>query len=109
MKRHYTPRDIELSRKIYSALVAGLQSAVPKFQTYGEIGDKTEVFHRTVRGAFYLIQDRCRERDWPNLTVWVIRKDSGFPGQGCDAVALEQVRETAEVTHTIEWSTEAWW
>jgi hypothetical protein len=106
LNRTYTDRDVQLSRETYRFLVA---DARHQFVTYGEVGAAIGVFHRSLRGALYFIQDRCNERGWPTLTVWVVRKDSGLPGLGCDVVEAGEVRETAEAVRRIDWPAEPWW
>lgn len=105
----YSKRDIELSKQIYVYLVANLTSPQPAFVTYKQVGDARGVFHRTIRGALYYIQDRCKERGWPTLTVWVVRKDSGLPGRGCDVVEWPEVKAAAEACKKIDWPKEPWW
>ena len=64
---------------------------------------------RRLSHALGTIQERCHERGWPTLTVWVVQKDSGLPGAGCDVVAPGDVAETARRTQEIEWPAEPWW
>jgi len=109
MSRRYTDRDVELSRRIYLFLLEEARVLQTGYVTYKDVGDAIGVFHRTIRGALYYIQDRCHDKDLPTLTVWVVRKDSGLPGLGCDVVAPEEVRETAEASRNIEWPREPWW
>lgn len=90
-------------------LLTETQGQAGTFRTYKEIADKVGVFHRTIKGALYYIQDRCRERGLPTLTVWVVRKDSGLPGLGCDVIERDEVQQTAEKTRTINWPPEPWW
>ncbi|MHB8637585.1 MAG: hypothetical protein ACYC96_14040 [Fimbriimonadaceae bacterium] len=79
------------------------------FVTYKEVGDAVGVYHPTIRGALYYIQDRCNDRGWPTFTVWVVRKDSGLPGLGCDVVAPGAVQAVAEATKKVAWPAAPWW
>jgi hypothetical protein len=98
-----------LSRRIYVHLLRDAQVLHTGFLTYKNVSDALGVFHRTIRGALYYIQDRCHDRGWPTLTVWIVRKDSGLPGGGCDVVEPGPVQETAVATKTISWPSEPWW
>jgi hypothetical protein len=109
-QREYTERDVELARKVYRHLLQGAQvTRHGRFLTYKDVGNAVGEHYRTLAGALYCIQDHCRERDWPTLTVWVVRKDSGLPGMGCDVVEPSDVTRIAEATKQVAWPDEPWW
>jgi hypothetical protein len=104
-----TKRDVELSRTIYRNLLDKAAVLETGFLTYKDVGDGVGVFYRSLTGPLCYIQDRCLERGWPTLTVWVVKKSRGLPGFGCDVVEPTDVQRTAAETKNVAWPAAPWW
>jgi hypothetical protein len=52
------------------------------------------------------IQDECRAKGWPTLTVLIVDAASGMPNEGCDAYWERQVSEAIK---GVDWPGQAWW
>ncbi len=49
--------------------------------TYGELGKRIGIHHRSVRFLGYIRDEICRRRGLPLLSVIVVNKSTGLPGK----------------------------
>jgi putative restriction endonuclease len=71
--------------------------------TYGELGAKLNVHHRTCRFFLAIIQDYNMEHNLPALTSLVLRKDTGKPGEGYIASPIEQINIAHREVFNFDW------
>jgi putative restriction endonuclease len=72
--------------------------------TYGELGIRLGIFHRTFTPSLSLIQEFCIDNELPPLTILVITKKKGLPGNGFKADNFENLQDEINKVYTFNWS-----
>lgn len=106
---NYSPETIERSKKAYRVLCQQLEKKPNQTMTYGELASRLNCHHRALRPVLAKIQDECKIKGWPTLTVLVVKADSGKPGDGCDASSQHEFTAAMKKVKTIEWPPYCWW
>lgn len=70
--------------------------------TYGEIAEKMNIHHRTVRFFLGLIQDFCMKNNLPPLTILVINK-KGKQGDGFIASNRDRIQQDLFAVYDFDW------
>lgn len=109
VSRGYTERSLTLSREIYKFLRGKSKVLKGQWVTYQELGEAIGEHHRTLGKPLGVIQDHCRERNWPTITAFVVRKDKGLPSEGCDVSESDDVLKTAIAARAMDWPADPWW
>jgi hypothetical protein len=105
----YAAATVQKSRLLYRLLVSGQRPKRKACMTYGEAGKAIGMHVRPLRFALHKAQDECREKGLPSLTVLVVRKSGGLPGEGCDNNAPGEFVEALEEVSRYNWPAEPWW
>ena len=95
------------TRKIFDCLKG--YAAEKRIDTYGEVGEKVELFARAVSNPhLYRIRDECIRRGWPRLDGLVVRKRNRLPGEGFNYGVLITKEEHNAIVREVfdfDWST----
>jgi putative restriction endonuclease len=75
-----------------------------KLINYGELGKRIGIHHRAVRLVLGLIQDHCLNHELPPLTILVINKKEGKPGDGFIAWDVENIESGLEQVYNFNWN-----
>ena len=73
--------------------------------TYGGLGKRMGVHHRTCQFFLGLIQDHCLKQGLPPLNSLVVNKASGRPGDGYIATSTENIQEVHRGVYAHDWRT----
>lgn len=73
--------------------------------TYGELGRQLNIHHRAVRFVLELMQDFCMQNQLPPLTILVLNKNTGLPGDGFIAYDIENSQDGIEKVFSYNWTT----
>jgi len=114
-----SPLQIRRSRTIWPLLVR--QAATQKTVTYKELGEQVGVHPRALRFALELIQDKCRDSNFPPLTTLVVNSYTGLPGAG-NRIHESDFEKAVKSVFLFDWkvvsnpftepdsdNTNAWW
>lgn len=104
-----TKWEAEKSRAAYRLLREEHAVGEGIWITYSEIGSILGVTAQGMGRVLRVVQDHCLRRGLPTITVFVVRKETGFPGGGCDVVMPDEVRATAKKVCGIQWPAQPWW
>lgn len=104
-----TPRALKLSKEIYRYLRNDWNVLKNGAISYQHLGEALGVHHRTLAHCLSVIQDHCRARRWPTLTVFVVRKQGGLPSTGCDVTLPQEFVSTAREARFLNWRLEPRW
>lgn len=77
--------------------------------TYGQIAERIGTHPRAMKFPLAKIQDECREKGWPTITVLVVDQQTGMPNSGCDAFGERAVEKARIELGNVDWPLEAWW
>jgi len=102
MKRHIDQR--ERAKRAWDILTELARHR--HHTTYGGLGSRMDVHHRTCRFFLGLIQDYCRGRGIPPLQSLVVNKASGRPGDGYMATSTEDIRRVHQIVYSHDWANE---
>lgn len=105
----YSKNTIEQSRQIYRILAKALASSSPKKMSYGEVAAQLGVHHRGLGAPLAKIQDECRSKGFPTITVYVVLKSTGLPSSGCDVTNPAAVERTMGEVRKLSWPKDPWW
>jgi len=111
----FTPAEetIAKSRRLYEWLVneSGVLSGRVDRITYKEAAERALGAHwRPMKFYLHIIQDECRARGWPTITVFVVQSGDGLPSSGCDATITDTIELTrAQCRAKTDWPAKAWW
>jgi len=72
--------------------------------TYGEIAKQLNIHHRAVRFILGVIQSFCMENELPPLTILVLNKNSGLPGDGFIAYDIENSQDGINKVYAYDWT-----
>lgn len=106
---NFSQQTYDRSRSIYRFLASEVNAGRTNPVTYGQIAGMIGCHQRALRFPLHLIQDACRKQGIPTITVLVVRKDSGIPGQGCDANSKTTFDATRGQIGSHTWPVQAWW
>jgi putative restriction endonuclease len=71
--------------------------------TYGELGRRLSIHHRTVRYVLSEIQDYCLEEKLPPITILVVDQRVGKPGAGFIAWDVDDLAHGLELVYGYPW------
>jgi len=74
-----------------------------RYLTYKELGDSIFIHHRAVRFVLGRIQEYCKKNQLPPLTILVVNKDTGKPGEGFIAWDIENIEDGVKKVRTYDW------
>jgi len=80
-------------------------AANKKTITYGELAEKLNIHHRVISFVLGVIQNYCLENELPPLTILVLNKHSGLPGDGFIAYDIENSQDGIEKVQAFDWTT----
>lgn len=72
--------------------------------TYGELAKHIKIHHRAVRFVLGVVQDFCMSTELPPLTIIVLNKETGLPGDGFIAYDIENAKDGIEKVYKFNWS-----
>lgn len=75
-----------------------------KLITYGELGKGIGIHHRAIRFVLGVIQDYCIDHELPPLTILVINKSEGKPGDGFTAWDVEDIDNGLDQVYNFNWN-----
>lgn len=75
-----------------------------EYITYKGLGDQIGIHHRSVRFTLGLIQDYCMENKLPPLTILVVNKSTGKPGDGFIALDIDDSEYGVKKVHNYNWT-----
>lgn len=105
----YSPETVEHARTIYSLLALRVANKLLTPLTYGQIAERIGIHPRAMKFPLAKIQDECRDKGWPTITVLVVDQSTGMPNSGCDAYGERAVARARAELGTVEWPDQAWW
>ena len=106
----FSRQTIELSRRAYRILASEDRAKLGKSLTYGELSKILGMsHHRPLRFVLHKIQDECRALGKPIITVLVVSKSKGYPGDGCDTHKQDEFEQALQDVSDSPWPTEPWW
>jgi hypothetical protein len=100
--RKYRVDQHARARQAWDILVE--QAAAGKPVTYGELGRRMGVFHRTCRFFLHLIQEYCLSHDLPPIQSLVVSKATLTPGHGYIATPIDAIGEVHTRVFAFDWS-----
>jgi len=71
--------------------------------TYGNVASNIGIHHRAVRHVLGLIQNYCMDDKLPPLTILVINKETGVPGDGFIAWDVENANDGMQKVFKFNW------
>jgi putative restriction endonuclease len=71
--------------------------------TYGELARQLGIHHRAVRFILGVIQDFCMTNELPPLTILVLNKLTGLPGDGFIAYDIENAQDGIDKVCAYNW------
>ena len=71
--------------------------------TYGELGRRLNIHHRTVRFVLSEIQDYCLAEKLPPITILVVDQKEGKPGAGFIAWDVNDTAQGLELVYGYPW------
>lgn len=74
-----------------------------KLISYGELGKRIGIHHRAIRFVLGLIQDYCLDHELPPITILVINKNDGKPGDGFIAWDVEDIDNGLSQVYNYNW------
>ena len=74
-----------------------------KLITYGELGVRIGIHHRPVRHLLGLIQDYCLVNELPPLSILVVNKLEGKPGDGFVAWDADDIESGLKQVYEFNW------
>jgi putative restriction endonuclease len=72
--------------------------------TYGELARQLNLHHRAIRFILGVIQDYCMRNELPPLTIIVLNKNTGLPGDGFIAYDIENSQDGMNKVYAYEWT-----
>ncbi len=72
--------------------------------TYGELARQLNIHHRAIRFILGVIQDFCMTNELPPLTILVLNKQTGLPGDGFIAYDIENSQDGIKKVYAFEWN-----
>lgn len=97
---HLTHR--RLAKKILKVMAAG---GVRTPTSYQDLLPQLDFAHsnnrRDVGAALGIIFDYCREHNYPPITMLVVRKDNGLPGEGMYSYFKDKYKESCRDKYAI--------
>lgn len=72
--------------------------------TYGELGRQLSIHHRAIRFILGVIQEFCMTNELPPLTILVLNKQTGLPGEGFIAYDIENSQDGINKVYAFNWS-----
>lgn len=75
--------------------------------SYSELGKRIAVHHRACRFFLDLIQTHCIDMELPPLTILVVGKYSGIPGNGFTAWEINKFQEGKEKVFQYNWDNQS--
>lgn len=71
--------------------------------TYTELGKPINVYKRNLGGSLHLIQNYCLENELPPLSILVVEKLTGLPGNGFMAFDIKNLEEGFNKVCNFNW------
>src|SRR3989344_9566996 len=72
--------------------------------SYGDLAKKLNIHHRAIRFILGVIQNHCLDNRLPPLTILVLNKSTGLPGDGFIAWDVENSKDGLEKVYNFDWT-----
>lgn len=105
----YSPETVERARRIYEVFANRLANGMLAPLTYKQVADALGFHYRAMRFPLDKVQDECRDRGYPTITVLIVDQETGLPNSGCAAYGKSAVEQERAKLLEVEWPEKAWW
>lgn len=105
----YSPVTVERARKIYELFAKRVVNGILTPMTYKEAGGQVGAHQRAMGAVLHKIQDECRDRGLPTITILIVDQKTGLPNSGCDVTGKVDVEQEMPRLLKAAWPEKAWW